>query len=295
MNDSSLNSKNDQLAKYAGILSIIEIGLGGFLHGLRLPLSGQILSINQIFILTHASLKIPDNGAPALVSTTAALFKTLSPAGKKLTPMLAITCQGHLYSLGLWIFGVNLFGRLLGALLSSLWAYIQPIVIYLILFGEDLIYIYDYFFKKLSELTNINHENFYLILFSIIFLKFFLSILTVLLAYKIKDEHLDKFQDWAKDRAQINIKKKKYKNPFFGALKDLLNPMFSASIVLTFIFFYFVKSDHSNLIWIMLRPLALGYILFFILRVMPLERRIEKLKAGKYKDLLQKTIKKIQS
>ncbi|NDG27344.1 MAG: hypothetical protein EB120_09240, partial [Proteobacteria bacterium] len=38
---------------YAGILSLIEVGLGGLLHGLKVPLAGTLLSLNQSLFLTR--------------------------------------------------------------------------------------------------------------------------------------------------------------------------------------------------------------------------------------------------
>lgn len=281
--------RNNSLAKYAATLSITEIGIGGFMHALKLPLTGQLLSLNQIFILSHASLKIKNKSTPAMISMVSALLKSLAPAGKKLTPMLAIASQGHLFSLGLWIFGVNLLGRLIGAVLSSLWAYIQPLCLYLILFGKDFIFIYDYFFKKISKLLDISHDNFIYILLSIIALKVILAVTLVLISYKISDEQIDKLQNWASNYKKSAPQKQKL-HPLLGAIKDLLNPLFIISMILTFLFFYYARSSQAELIWVLMRPMGLGFLIFFLLRVMPIENLISRMKEGKYKSLLEETI-----
>ncbi|MFM8268834.1 MAG: hypothetical protein ACKN9V_01485, partial [Pseudomonadota bacterium] len=89
---------------YAGILSLVEIGLGGLLHGMKIPFAGTFLSLNQGFFLTRL-IKLncfsPDaRTLPFRVSNITALLKSLSPAGKKLLPMLAISAQGFLFSFG---------------------------------------------------------------------------------------------------------------------------------------------------------------------------------------------------
>ncbi|MFP5459829.1 MAG: hypothetical protein ACLGG7_13920, partial [Bacteriovoracia bacterium] len=109
--------KTSEIGKNAATLSLIEVGLGSLLHGLKLPFSGHVLSLNQSFILTRATLTSGERRDAAVISTTAAILKSLSPAGKKLTPMLAIAVQGQLYYLGLLVAGTGVIGQLLGSLL----------------------------------------------------------------------------------------------------------------------------------------------------------------------------------
>ena len=237
--------KNKEIPHYVAILSIAEIGLGSFLHGLKLPLSGQILSLNQIFILCRASIHIRNKDAPGQISTTAALLKSLAPAGKKLTPMLAISLQGQLFSLGLVVFGNNILGRIIGAIASGLWAYIQPLCLYLILFGKDLIYMSEYFIRKLSKVIEVQPENLLIFLFSFIFLKLLLSILCVFLAHFLKTKSLEKIDNWTLKQSKAalpKISKSKGSNIKL-AIKDTFNPLFIFSLLLSLIFFIFAKSN----------------------------------------------------
>ena len=57
------------------------------------------------------------------------------------------------------------------------------------------------------------------------------------------------------------------------ALKDLFNPLFLFSFILTTIFFIFSNSSLSiiQIIWGLLRPLALGFIIFYAIRVYPIK------------------------
>jgi hypothetical protein len=50
-------------------------------------------------------------------------------------PGLAISAQGFLYTLGIWIFGRTLPGAILGSMLSGMWAFLQPLAGAYILFG----------------------------------------------------------------------------------------------------------------------------------------------------------------
>ena len=62
--------------------------------------------------------------------------------------MLAISAQGFLFNLGTIFFGINPIGVWIGSVLLSLWGFIQPIGIYMLLFGENLVYMAKYFLKN---------------------------------------------------------------------------------------------------------------------------------------------------
>src|SRR5262245_25316383 len=114
----------DVCGTYAALLSASEIGLGSILHTFQVPFSGHFLSLNQIFILSRASTEVGRNGSlliPGSISFIAAALKSLSPSGKKLTPMLAIGMQGILFNTGIVLIGHNIAGRIFGACIASLW------------------------------------------------------------------------------------------------------------------------------------------------------------------------------
>lgn len=278
------------IVSYIATLAAIEVGLGAFLHSFRIPFSGHSLSLNQIFILTRATIDSGDKSAGRDISTVCALMKTMSPAGKKLTPMLAITAQGHLYSIGVAIFGSNIAGYVFGAILLSLWAFIQPICIYLILFGEDLIYLLNYFVKKLNHIINTDINNIIEVLILLILVKMILAVLVSLIAYKISPERLSLYNKWAISHKKVK-KKSRSQNRYLAALQDLVNPMFIFSYSLFIIFFVFVKSELSPSIWFLLRPFAVGYTIFLIMRIIPtswVSKVLKNSKIGRYLEIYRK-------
>lgn len=286
----------EKIGKYAALLSIIEIGLGSFLHSLKIPFSGHTLSLNQGFILTKASLETQESNSPALISTTSALLKTLSPAGKKLTPMLAISMQGQLFNLGTRIFGKNIIGHFIGMTLLCLWSFIQPLLIYLVLFGKDLVYMAQYFIKKINKVFPVTQEGLLSVIAIIVIIKVTLGIMAVIAAYKLKGKELTNYEKWAKKQGERSKKKRVQSDaPIYAlALRDLFNPLFIVSLVLTGIFYFYSRSDYSTLIWSLLRPVAAGYIIFLAIRIFPIERLADKMKEGKYKSLFQETLKRLK-
>lgn len=138
-----IRPESEEIGRYAAIQSIAEIGLGSVVHSLHLPLGGHLLSLNQGFILTLAGRRVTGGRAEGMsrttgIATVAAVLKSLSPAGKKLTPMLAISVQGFLYALGLGLLGLNTLGASLGMILLSLWGFLQPSIVGYLVFGKAL-------------------------------------------------------------------------------------------------------------------------------------------------------------
>lgn len=281
------------IGKYATTLSIVEIGLGSFLHSLKIPFSGQFLSLNQVFILSKASIDIPnETKSPTLISTATALLKSLAPAGKKLTPMLAISAQGVLFNFGLFIFGNNFFGRVLGAILSSLWSYIQPLMIYMLIFGKDLIYMSDYYLNKIQKVFDITSSVLVNVILAIIATKILLSIVLVIISHKVSAQEFENYISWS---AQFRTRQKAQRTtPLRGAIKDLLHPMMLLSLLLLTIFYLYSKSNHATMIWEILRPLTIAFILFYCLRVFPVEKLTRKMKEGKLKNVVEEALKNIQ-
>ncbi len=121
------------LSFFAAVLAAVEISVGSVLHGFRVPFSGTLLSLFQGYFLTIVTKSTSpyEDGlhAASQVSSVAAVLKSLSPMGKKLTPMLAISAQGTLFGWAVWLFGSNLTGVIIGSMMCALWGVLQPLAI----------------------------------------------------------------------------------------------------------------------------------------------------------------------
>lgn len=258
--------KTSEIGKNAALLSLIEVGLGSLLHGMKIPLSGHFLSLNQGLILTRATVKSGERRDAPIISTTAALLKSLSPAGKKLTPMLAIAMQGQLYYLGLVLFGANILGMLMGMILLCLWGFIQPLAVYYLLYGETLITVLDGLMKDWSQWLPLSWQGLLWLTLGVVTLKILLGFVVVVIAHRLTDAQVEKLELWARKHKPTD---KKPLSPVKGALKDMSTPLFIFSWLLTLIFYFLASSEHSVSIWLLLRPLAVGFILFYLARRIP--------------------------
>lgn len=271
-----------QTAEYAALLSLTEIGLGSALHSLRVPLAGQALSLNQIFLLSLAQRRTPmafrAADQPVRISIVTSILKSLSPAGKRLEPMLAISMQGLLFALGCRLGGRRLLGSLLGGIVAGLWAYLQPLMLYLIIFGKTLIDAGAYFIDKLTELTPVTQDTLIVVLSIVISIKLLASATVVLLSQFLPEATIDQYLARLAQRARLAPRpmdqKPQNRPPWQLALRDMTRPWFVLSIVLTAVFFGLANAPASQAVWALLRPLAIGYIFFYgIHSLSPLRRQ----------------------
>lgn len=277
------SSTLDKMGIYATTLSLIEVGLGSLLHSFKIPFAGHFLSLNQAFLLSrfctsHPEFEKENKWYPAGLAYISALLKSLSPAGKKLTPMLAIGTQGFLFNLPLRILGNNIFSHIIGTVLLSLWGFLQPLLLYTLLFGENLFFMLNYFNKKFSKVFSFPEESLLIVLALIVLAKIFLGIGLILIVHWMPEKSLESYESKmyslgkkVKKKKREKLKKVQPTHPFLGALQDLLNPLFLISLVATGVFFYFAKSPLSTTIWNLLRPLGVGFLFFLLLRVAPIE------------------------
>jgi hypothetical protein len=303
------NKKVEITGHYAATLSIIEIGLGSFLHALHIPFSGIILSLNQGFILSRAAIfsrEFPGNTWTTYnISNVVAVLKSLSPAGKKLGPMLSLSMQGLLFNLGTLFFGINPVGLCAGMAFLSVWTFLQPLITYYFFFGEKLFSAAQYLFDKTLPYHGIKAELVLWVFVALVVTKMLVGIGLGILAWKtqgnsIYGNHYDeKLMNLAKARGlKISSEESNSKHAAWLALKDLFRPIFLVSLTMTGVFLYFSESDHSKIIWYLLRPLALGFIFFYFSRTMTLDRWLLKMGQGKFRSFslaCQTALAKIRS
>lgn len=284
------------IGKFAATLSLTEIGLGSLLHGLSLPFAGQFLSINQIAIMSRASFQTRSKTAALKISLISSILKSLSPAGKKLTPMLAILSQGFLYSSALSLFGLNYAGVFAATALSSSWAFLQPVLLIYVLFGKAFLEVLAYFTKDFRFIKNIDPKIILWLILATFLIKFTIAFFVSLKLIRMPEE---KFLD-LQEKLTVNIKqrnKKVYRSQLLNAFMDLCQPLFLFSFFLTALFLFQSQGSHVQIIWMLLRPLAVGLLLFYAIRIFPVENLalfLEKKGHGEISKALQHAIELVK-
>ncbi len=128
-----------------------EIVLGSFLHNLRVPFSGNILTAIGIIILISASYRWKEVGLFWRAGLICAIMKSLSPSAVIFGPMIGIFSEALLLEFGTRLFGRNLLGFIIGATLAMTWVLFQRIANFLIFYGADIVQVYTGLMKMAEK------------------------------------------------------------------------------------------------------------------------------------------------
>jgi len=265
------------VARYAALLALSEVAFGSFLHALNVPLAGHALSLNQGVLLTLASRPAKGRLAAASsanrISLVAALFKALSPAGKRLTPMLAISVQGSLYAVGLVTFGTNVAGVSLAMVLLGLWGFVQPVLVAYLLFGKALFSGLQKTWLEVAALLSLPEQLEWWILSGVVLAKVLLGVALAVLAWKqpeFEARYEEKIREWGERFPSLMARPADSRPKWRLVLRDLTTTWFLLALAFQALFFFYSGDRDAAAVWTyLLRPIALGAIFFWATRSIP--------------------------
>jgi len=244
------------VGKSATLLSSVEVGLGSIIHAFHIPGGGHLLSLNQGVILLWSTQDMNQQEAiqsSQSIAWVTALLKSLSPAGKRLTPMLAIGVQGFLYSLGALLFGNTLPGALLGMTLLSLWGFIQPLIFTYFVFGKT-------FFESLAKLVG-STDNLVAIFTGLVALKVVSALVIGVVAWFASSQKRERYLKKVTSYEGVSVRHGKH---------FLLQPIFLISYALSIGFFFMSETQNAEAVWTyLLRPIALAWLVFWVFKMLP--------------------------
>jgi hypothetical protein len=285
----------ERISYYATLLGLTEIGLGGFLHSLKIPFTGTFLCANQIFILSRASLDGSHRLETSTISLIAALLKTLSPTGKKITPMIALFLQGALFNAALILFGDNGCGRIVGGIFAMLSSILQPLFFYYLLYGHLFFDTLIAGSQEMSTRFNLS-ENSLIAAFALFTgIKLTLGIFAAYAASRAPEEAIGRYLK--KVTRPFQSSSAFGKTPIKGALSDLFKPFFLFSILATGFFLFWKERELATVLQHVLQTFAIAFLCFYCLRSLPLNRLLDILdqkKGSLFFDAWKKTLNAIQ-
>lgn len=142
-----LNEKWIKASILGTIWASSEIVLGSFLHNLRVPFSGNILTAIALVVLISASYKWKENGLFWRAGVICALLKTMSPSAVIFGPMIAIFSESVLLELSTRLLGRTIPGYILGSALAMSWNLFQKIFNFIIFYGYNIVEVYTNLMK----------------------------------------------------------------------------------------------------------------------------------------------------
>jgi len=139
-----------------------EIVLGSFLHNLKVPFSGNILTGIGLTILISVSYIWNEKGLFWRAGVICALMKTLSPSAFIFGPMIAIFAESALLEASVRIFGRTIPGYLVGSMLAMSWNLFQKAVNLIIFYGNNFIELYTNLVRYAEKQLNTHFDIFWM-------------------------------------------------------------------------------------------------------------------------------------
>ena len=168
--DWQLSDKWLKAAVIGGLWASIEIVLGSFLHNLRIPFAGTILAAQGIIILLAFMTLWPEKGIIIRAGIITALMKSISPSAVIMGPMIGIMTEAILLEIFLMIFGRNIFGFVIASSIALSSALLHKIGTFIILYGFDIVKIYENIYQWFQKKLHIDHLNSYEFILLILFI-----------------------------------------------------------------------------------------------------------------------------
>ena len=134
----------------------MEIIFGNFLHSLRIPFAGQILSGIAVALITATQQKWKTKGLVIRAGLICAVMKLLSPGVNIFGPTIGIIVESLLFEAMLKVFGLNVLGYIFGGGLAVSWSLAQRLINYLISYGSNIVELYNNIIKFLNDELHIN-------------------------------------------------------------------------------------------------------------------------------------------
>jgi nucleoside-triphosphatase THEP1 len=161
-----------------------EIVLGSFLHNLRVPFSGNILTAIGLIILISASYKWKERGLFWRAGIICALLKTMSPSAVIFGPMVAIISEALLLEFSVRMLGKTIPGFILGSVLAMTWNLFQKIFNFVIFYGYNIVEVYTNLMKYAQRQLQLQFDAVWAPLFLLLVLYAFFGTFSALIAIK---------------------------------------------------------------------------------------------------------------
>jgi nucleoside-triphosphatase THEP1 len=138
-----------------------EIVIGSFLHNLRVPFCGNILTGIGIVIMVSVGQIWTERGLFWRTGLVCALMKSISPSAIIFGPMLGIFTEALLMEISTFAFRKSIIAFLIGGALAMSWNLVQMLLGYVITYGSDIILLYEKLAEFFHRQLGIVSENYW--------------------------------------------------------------------------------------------------------------------------------------
>ncbi|MDP1678247.1 MAG: nucleoside-triphosphatase [Bacteroidota bacterium] len=145
-----INQRWQKAALLGSVWASLEIVVGSFLHNLKFPLTGTILSAVGISLLIAGHSLWKEKGIVWRAGLICAVMKSVSPSSVILGPMIGIAAEAFIVETAIRLLGGNAFGYIVGGAVACTTPLIQKTISYLFTYGMNIAVL----FEKLVEFAS---------------------------------------------------------------------------------------------------------------------------------------------
>ncbi len=171
-------------AVLGSIWASIEIIVGNFLHGFRMPFTGEILTFFAIYFLTASTVRWKVKGLIWRAGLICAMMKFFTPGVKVFGPIIGIVSESFMFEIALRLFGMNAIGFILGGGLTLCLPLIYKLVNLLILYGWNLVVVFDKSVEFIFRHINLENTDSLMVLLVLLSINFLFGGIAATLGYR---------------------------------------------------------------------------------------------------------------
>lgn len=157
LNRNKINPIWVKASMLGSIWGTIEIIIGSFLHNLRIPMTGTILSAIAVSILVGGHLLWKEKGLIWRAGLVCALMKSISPSAVIIGPMIGIFSEAIFLELFIRISRGTTAGLIIGGAVAVSLPFVQSIISLIITYGFNIALLYTEIYKIIAK--NIGIQN----------------------------------------------------------------------------------------------------------------------------------------
>jgi nucleoside-triphosphatase THEP1 len=162
-----------------------EIVLGSFLHNLKIPFSGNILTSIALIFIISVSYIWKEKGLYWRAGVICAIMKTMSPSAVIFGPMVAIISEALLLEFSVRLFGRTMVGFIIGAMLAMSWNLFQKIINYIIFYGFNIIDVYTNLLSYAQKQLNVHFDLVWTPILALLFIYCALGLVSAIIGIRV--------------------------------------------------------------------------------------------------------------
>lgn len=201
-----------------------EIVLGSFLHNLKIPFSGSLLTAIGLVILISAAYLWKEKGIFWRAGLICALMKTLSPSAVIFGPMIAIFAEALLLEISVRLLGRNYVGFITGSVLAVSWSFAQKIFNFLIFYGFNIVDLYKNLMEYTERQLNLHFNTLWVPLFMLLSVYVLIGLTAAVTGIRTGQKLVSK---------PLEFNPEKYANPFTFKKNNAKHPFRYSLVWLT--------------------------------------------------------------